>query len=69
MVQTCFASKRDIEKYQIIMTLLIVKQIKESDYMRQYVWDTGLSASKIWMQFIFLQYKLMHAISKSLFIR
>ena len=41
------ASKRDAEKHQRIITLLTVIQIKLSDYMRQYVWDTELSATEI----------------------
>ena len=34
------AAKRDAEKHQRIISLLTVIQIKLSDYMRQYVWDT-----------------------------
>ena len=41
------ASKRDAEKHQRIIALLTVIQIKLSDYMRQYVWDTELSATEI----------------------
>ena len=46
------ASKRDTWKHQRIVTLLTVIQIKLSDYMRQYVWDTELSATEIafWKQ-------------------
>ena len=41
------APKRDAEKHQRIISLLTVIQIKVSDYMRQYVWDTELSATEI----------------------
>ena len=36
-------------------------QIKMSDYMRQYVWDTELSATEIalWKQLMFLQYNVV----------
>ena len=33
------ASKRDAQKHQRIISLLIAIQIKQSDYMRQYVWN------------------------------
>ena len=44
--------KRDAEKHQRIISLLTVIQIKLTDYMRQYVWDTELSATEIafWKQ-------------------
>ena len=49
---------REAEKHQRIITLLTVIQIKLSDYMRQYVWDTELSATEIafWKQLMFLLY-------------
>ena len=52
--------KRDTEKHQRIISLLTVIQIKLSDYMRQYVWDTELSATEIafWKQLTFLQYNI-----------
>ena len=52
--------KRDAEKHQRIISLLTVIQIKLSDYMRQYVWDTELSATEIafWKQLMFLQYNI-----------
>ena len=52
--------KRDAEKHQRIISLLTVIQIKLSDYMRQYVWDTELSATEIasWKQLTFLQYNI-----------
>ena len=55
------ASKRDAEKHQRIITLLTVIQIKLSDYMRQYVWDTELSATEIafWKQLMFLLYNII----------
>ena len=55
------ASKRDAEKHQRIITLLTVIQIKLSDYMRQYVWDTELSATEIafWQQLMFLLYNII----------
>ena len=55
------ASKRDAEKHQSIISLLTVIQIKLSDYMRQYVWDTELSATEIafWKQLMFLQYYIV----------
>ena len=55
------ASKRDAEKHQRIISLLTVIQIKLSDYMRQYVWDTELSATEIafWKQLMFLQYYIV----------
>ena len=55
------ASKRDAEKHQRIKSLLTVIQINLSDYMRQYVWDTELSATEIafWKQLMFLQYYIV----------
>ena len=52
------ASKRDAEKHQRIISLLTEIQIKLSDYMRQYVWDTELSETEIafWKHLMFLQY-------------
>ena len=41
------ASRRDAEKHRKIISLLTVIQIKLSDNMRQYVWDTELSATEI----------------------
>ena len=54
------AFKRDAEKHQRIISLLTVIQIKLSDYIRQYVWDTELSATEIafWKQLMFLQYNI-----------
>ena len=55
------AFKRDAEKHQRIISLLTVIQIKLSDYMRQYVWDTELSITEIafWKQLMFLQYYIV----------
>ena len=55
------ASKRDAWKHQRKVTLLTVIQIKLSDYMRQYVWDTEISATEIafWKQLMFLLYNII----------
>ena len=55
------AFKRDAEKHQRIISLLTVIQIKLSDYMRQYVRDTELSATEIafWKQLMFLLYNII----------
>ena len=37
------ASERDTEKYWEIISLLIAIQIKQSDYMRQYEWNSESS--------------------------
>ena len=55
------ASKRDADKHQRIISLLAVIQIKLSDYMRQFVWNTELSETEIafWKQLMFLQYYIV----------
>ena len=54
------ASKSDAEKHQRIISLFTVIQIELSDNLRQYVWDTELSAKEIafWKQLTFLQYNI-----------
>ena len=54
-------SKRDAEKHRRIISLFTVIQIELSDYLRQYVWDTELSATEIgfWKQLMFLQYNIV----------
>ena len=53
------ASERDSEKHWRIISLLVAIQIKQSDYMRQYVWNSELSAKEIafWKQLLILQYQ------------
>ena len=53
------ASERDTEKHWRIISLLVAIQIKQSDYMRQYVWNSELSAKEIafWKQLLILQYQ------------
>ena len=56
------ASKRDAEKHQRIISLLTVIQIKLSDYMRQYVWNTELTV----IVSFFLQYNIFACYLKKL---
>ena len=53
--------KRDAEKHQRIILLHTAIQLKLSDYMRQYVWDTEISATEIacWKQLMLLQYNIV----------